>query len=138
MTTETGPFYPTPDTVNTTDPLATAALGLTKIGIPPQALDIKRLHSVEEALRHQIIKIENNDFSGMELLLTCQAQMLHQLFTRSAEKYAASDMPDATRPYGNIALKAQSYCRMTVNTLTQMKHGLSRKKSRNELISDEF
>ncbi len=138
MTTEFTPANPAVDTANVADPLATAAHGLMKIGIPSQALDTNRLRAVEEALLHQIVKIEDNDFSGMELLLTCQAQMLHQLFTRSAEKYAASDIPDTARPYGNIALKAQSYCRMTVTTLTQMKKGLPRKKSRNELIRDGF
>ena len=92
-----------------------------KLGIPPEELDVNRRRAVEKALLHQTIQVERNDFSGMELMLTCQAQMLHQLFARSAEKYAQAEMPDAARPYGNIALKAQNYCRMTVHAITQMK-----------------
>jgi hypothetical protein len=54
-------------------------------------------------------------------MLSHQAQMLHRIFAHSLEKYADGGAPEQCKLYSTIALKAQSYCRLTMNAITGIK-----------------
>lgn len=104
---------------NCTDPLFSGASSLMRLEAPSQKFDAS---GVQEALKSQAQQISQNDLSGIETMLSVQTQMLHTLFAQAIEKYATARGFDSFKHYGNIALKAQSYCRMTVAAISKVKN----------------
>lgn len=91
--------------------------------------------AIEHVLTERIERIEQGDFSDLESLLTCQAQLLHSIFLHATRKYAANTMIENSRFQSNVALKSQHYCRMTITALHRLQEEHQQpKKSRNELI----
>ena len=74
-------------------------------------------------MRERINKVKNGDMSGVEATLTAQAMTLDSIFNEMARR-AALNMGEhlaATETYLKMALKAQSQCRATLETLTEVK-----------------
>jgi hypothetical protein len=63
---------------------------------------------MEAVLKYEAEKVAYDDLSSLEAMLTAQAQTLHRMFTQAVEKYSASDTPEKSRLFSNLALKAQS------------------------------
>ncbi len=78
-------------------------------------------NDIENAFVEQSARIEQDNLDGMKTMLGAQAQTLHLLFAQAVEKYA-SGRSENGYAYGNIALKAQNYFRMTVAALAEMKN----------------
>ena len=116
--------YTTTDTI---DPIADAAASLLALDASAHEIDPASLAPMEKALRDHAIRIHENDFGGLEILLTCQTQMLHKLFAKSLSHYSATGSGDKQRLHGNIAIHSQKNCRITVRDLAQLK------KSRREM-----
>jgi hypothetical protein len=82
------------------------------------------LLSLIDELGNQVGKIESNDLSRSEDLLITQAHTLDAIFNELARR-AALNMGEhikATDTYLRLALKAQSQCRATLETLSTIKN----------------
>lgn len=73
-------------------------------------------------LREQAAAISNGDMRQAESMLTCQATALQVLFARMTERaMAQSHMPNF-EAFMRLALRAQSQCRATLETLAAIKN----------------
>ena len=82
------------------------------------------LQSLVTELGNQVGKVESNDLSRAESLLITQAHTLDAIFNELARR-AAMNMGEyikATDTYLRLALKAQSQCRATLETLATIKN----------------
>jgi hypothetical protein len=83
------------------------------------------LTGVIYALEHEIRKVNDGDMSRAEGTLVTQAHTLDMLFNVLAQR-ASRNMEagylDATDRYLRLALKAQSQCRATLETLAEIKN----------------
>lgn len=82
------------------------------------------LQSLVTELGNQVEKVQSNDLSRAESLLTAQAHTLDAIFNELARR-AALNMGEyikATDTYLRLALKAQSQCRATLETLATIKN----------------
>lgn len=82
------------------------------------------LQSLVNELGNQIDKVKTNDLSRAESLLITQAHTLDAIFNELARR-AAMNMGEyikATDTYLRLALKAQSQCRATLETLATIKN----------------
>jgi hypothetical protein len=73
--------------------------------------------------RERIGKVKSGDMSGVESTLMAQAMTLNSIFNELAKR-AALNMGEhlgATETYLKMALKAQSQCRSTLETLAEVK-----------------
>jgi hypothetical protein len=76
---------------------------------------------IEGELRRRAARIsDEGNMHHMESILACQADLLHHMFTHAVSKYATSSTQNDGDHHSNIALRAQLYCRMTVNTLNTL------------------
>lgn len=68
--------------------------------------------------------VNRGDMASAEKMLTAQAAALNAIFSELARRAALNmgDYLDATDRYMRLALKAQSQCRATVETLAEMKN----------------
>ena len=87
----------------------------------PDKFDIAE--SVDEMAR-QVERVHRGDLSGVESMLTAQAVSLDSVFnelaTRAAENFGRNMSTAET--YLRLALKAQSQCRATLETLAEVKY----------------
>lgn len=85
------------------------------------------LHLAEcvHALRDKTRAINRGDLSSAEAMLTEQAAALNAIFGELARRAALNmgEYPDAFDRYMRLALKAQTQCRATLETLATIKQG---------------
>ena len=74
------------------------------------------------ALKDSGQAVSRGDLSGLESMLTAQAVALNATFTSLARRAQEADYMDKLERYLRLALKAQSQCRATVETLAEMKN----------------
>jgi len=77
-----------------------------------------------QVMEEEIKKVQSGDLSGLEATLTTQAITLDKIFIEMARR-AASNMGqyrDTMAVYMKLALKAQSQCRTTLQTLAEIKN----------------
>ena len=77
-----------------------------------------------EALGDKVHKIQDGDMKPVEAMLYGQAQALQAIFTNMARRSAlnAGEYINASETYMKLALKAQSQCRATLETLAIVKN----------------
>jgi hypothetical protein len=77
-----------------------------------------------EHLNEQASKVTKGDLSGLERLLTAQAYALDKMFNELARRAALNmgEHLEATDRYMRLALKAQSQCRATTESLANIKN----------------
>lgn len=82
------------------------------------------LQSLINELGNQIDRVKSNDLSRAESLLITQAHTLDAIFNELARRAAANmgEYINATDRYLRLALKAQSQCRATLETLAAIKN----------------
>lgn len=82
------------------------------------------LTATAEVLRQSAERIHGDDLREVETMLATQAIALNNIFTETALR-AATNMGEylgAAETYLKLALKAQSQCRATLETLATIKH----------------
>ena len=67
-------------------------------------------------------KIARGDYSEVEEQLITQAVALQRIFEVYTQKMISESYHESQRIFGQIALKAQSQCRKTLNTLVELKN----------------
>jgi hypothetical protein len=75
-------------------------------------------------IQEEVKKVQDGDLSGIEATLTVQAIILDKIFIEMARR-AASNMREyipAMETYLKLALKAQTQCRTTLQTLAEIKN----------------
>jgi hypothetical protein len=80
--------------------------------------------AVIESLKKDAAKINAGDMTGVEAVLSTQATALNAMFSALASR-AASNMGEyveTSERYLRMALKAQNQCRMTLETLSNIKN----------------
>jgi len=82
------------------------------------------LNSLIEELAAQVASTANGDLRREEAMLVAQAHSLEAIFHELARRAALNmgDYINATEIYMRLALKAQSQCRATIETLALMKN----------------
>lgn len=77
-----------------------------------------------EVLREKVDKVNEGDLSDVEATLTAQAVALDAIFTELARRGALNmgEYLNAAETYLRLALKAQSQCRATLETLANIKN----------------
>lgn len=80
--------------------------------------------SLIEELGDKVHKIQDGDMHPVEAMLYGQAQALQSIFTNMARRSAlnAGEYINASETYMKMALKAQSQCRATLETLAIVKN----------------
>lgn len=75
-------------------------------------------------MERQIQRVHDGDLSNVEAMLTAQAVALDGVFNELASRAAANfgARMDAAETYLRLALKAQSQCRATLETLVEVKY----------------
>jgi hypothetical protein len=75
------------------------------------------------AMREKVAKVKSGDLSGMEAMLVAQATALDSIFTEMARRAAVNmgERLPALDTYMRLALKAQSQCRTTLESLAEIK-----------------
>lgn len=103
-------------------PMATSALTASKF-LRGSFGDLDLTASVE-VLREKADKVKEGDLSGLEATLTAQAVALDAIFTELARRGAMNmgEYLNAAETYLRLALKAQSQCRATLETLANIKN----------------
>ena len=76
-----------------------------------------------QALHEQIKAVKDGDLNRVEAMLVTQAHTLDAIFNELAQRAAANmgEYMNATDLYLRLALKAQSQCRATLETLAEIK-----------------
>jgi hypothetical protein len=75
-----------------------------------------------QSLRDQGAAANRNDLSQAEVMLMNQATALQSLFARMAERATGADYMPNFEIFMRVALKAQSQCRATLETLAAIKN----------------
>jgi hypothetical protein len=75
-----------------------------------------------DTLRDQITAVQAGGLGQAEAMLICQATALQSLFTRLAERAMGCDTIPAFEMNMRMALRAQSQCRATLETLAAVKN----------------
>ena len=77
-----------------------------------------------KALREQIKAVTDGDLNRVDAMLVTQAYTLDAIFNELAQRAAANmgEYMNATDLYLRLALKAQSQCRATLETLAEIKY----------------
>ena len=87
--------------------------------------DIHEVNALARELSTQVAAVNDGDLKRAESMLISQSHTLDDLFNRLAQR-AHSNMVEgylsATETYLRLALKAQSQCRSTLETLVQVKN----------------
>jgi len=73
-------------------------------------------------LRDQAKAVSGGDLSRVEALLTNQADSLQALFVAMVERSLRQEFVAYVEPYMRLALKAQSQCRATLQTLAEIRN----------------
>ena len=97
-------------------PTVTAALNM-------QAWNSKlSVDGLRDALAEQVEKVAGGDLSRPENILLCQAHTLDLLFNELAQKAQDQTYIPSFEAFLRLALKAQNQCRMTIETLSNIKN----------------
>jgi hypothetical protein len=97
-------------------PTVTAALNM-------QAWNSKlSVNGLRTALAEQVEKVAGGDMSRPENILLCQAHTLDLLFNELAQKAKHQSYIPSFETFLRLALKAQNQCRMTIETLSNIKN----------------
>jgi hypothetical protein len=97
-------------------PTVTAALNM-------QAWNSKlSVNGLRTALAEQVEKVAGGDMSRPENILLCQAHTLDLLFNELAQKAKHQSYIPSFEAFLRLALKAQNQCRMTIETLSNIKN----------------
>ncbi len=127
------------DQEHSTDPVVSAAKSLLALDDTTEKPDQR---TIENTLQLGAMRIAENNLGGMEAILSHQTQILHRIFTQAVDKYAGSATPEQCKLYGDIALKAQSYCRRSMIAITALKQSEERTdrldKARTQKLADEL
>jgi len=75
-----------------------------------------------QTLKDQGAAVNRNDFSQAEAMLMNQATALQSLFARMAERATGAEYMPNFEIFMRVALKAQSQCRATLETLAAIKN----------------
>lgn len=77
-----------------------------------------------EAIQDSAARVNRGDLAGLESVLVAQSVALDKIFNEMARRAAQNmgEFLDATDRYMRLALKAQSQCRATVETLATIKN----------------
>jgi hypothetical protein len=75
-----------------------------------------------EELRHQAAAVNRGDLTQVEAMLMNQATALQSLFARLAERGMGCELAPAFEANMRMALRAQSQCRATLETLATIKN----------------
>ena len=78
--------------------------------------------TLAKTVRESRKMIARGDFSQIEEQLIAQTVALESMFQIYFEKMIATEFLGAQEIFGQLALKAQSQCRKTLNTLVEMKN----------------
>lgn len=73
-------------------------------------------------LRDKIEKVQAGDMSEIDAMLVGQAQALQTIFVSLARRASNQEYLKQYSLYMNLALKAQSQCRATIQALTELKY----------------
>jgi hypothetical protein len=103
---------------NCTNSLMAAAMALVKLRNPLRQPDIRYVMSI---LKEQADQIAQSGLHGFEMMLILNLPVLQMVFTKNVEKSAWGSSPEKCQIYGNLALKAQNTCRMTIETIMNLK-----------------
>ena len=96
------------------------ASAMEKFGVFGEVDVVDLIHALGEKAK----KIQDGNMKPVEAMLYGQAQALQAIFTNMARRSAmnAGQHIDATETYMKLALKAQSQCRATLETLAIVKN----------------
>jgi len=100
-------------------PTVQAAVTLKEYGIKYGELDLSGL---VDALTAQTTAVTNGDLGRGEAMLTAQAHILDAVFNNLAQRANNAEYMDQFDRYLKLALRAQSQCRATWETLATMKN----------------
>lgn len=100
-------------------PTVQAALTLKEYGKIYGNLDLSGLI---DALTAQTTAVTNGDLGRGEAMLTAQAHILDAVFNNLAQRANKAEYMDTFERYLKLALRAQSQCRATWETLATMKN----------------
>ena len=81
-----------------------------------------KLADVANALRDKVTTIQNGDMKPIEAMLIGQAQALQTMFVTLGRKAVAQTQLPHYTAFMNMALKAQSQSRATIQALTELKY----------------
>ena len=102
-----------------THPSANAALVIAEFGNHFGDFDVGQLAA---HLKDGTNDISNNDLRSCEAMLYCQAHALQAIFVDSLLQVSKQNWFSNAEAYMRMALKAQSQCRATLETLAQIKN----------------
>lgn len=77
---------------------------------------------LRDALAEQVEKVAGGDLWRPENILLCQAHILDLLFNELAQKAKYQNYIPSLETFLRLALKAQNQCRMTIETLSNIKN----------------
>lgn len=100
-------------------PSLNAVAVIEKYGKPLGELDLATLH---ESLNDSVAKIWGGDLKQCEAMLLAQAHALQAIFMNLARRAAGENYLAQYETHLRIALKAQSQCRATLETLASIKN----------------
>jgi hypothetical protein len=80
------------------------------------------VNGLRDALAEQVEKVSSGDLSRPENILLCQAHTLDLLFNELAQKAQDQTYIPSFEAFLRLALKAQNQCRMTIETLSNIKN----------------
>lgn len=115
---------------STSDPACAAMVGTSAIGMSAIAMyryaDVVGQQEPEELieqLKTRVEAVQQGDMSGVEGMLMAQAISLQSIYANFSLRAAdvASENPGAAEIYLRLALRAQSQCRATLETLASIK-----------------
>lgn len=81
------------------------------------------INALADELTARTKAVQGRDLASLESMLTAQAETLSSIFHATAQRAAQNlgTYPQAAEMYLRLAMKAQSQCRSTVQTLSDMK-----------------
>jgi len=84
-------------------------------------------------------EIKKGDLSTLEAMLTSQSLLLNHIFSEAANRAAdnMNDYPKISQTFMNMALKAQSQCRCTVEAINEIKNPKSVTITKQANIADQ-
>lgn len=101
-----------------------AANAATAINFSQPCLGELSLTDMVESLKAAGKRVNANDMAQSEQMLTAQAVALNSVFGEMCRRASLNlrEFPEATERYMRLALKAQSQCRATLETLATIKN----------------
>jgi hypothetical protein len=107
------------DMINSPELAAFRVIGMMQ---PKHLADGIDAPSMLDALRDQAAKVQGGDLTHAEAMLINQASALQALFTRLSERAMEQTHLTNLEGFMRMALRAQSQCRATVETLVTIKN----------------